>query len=238
MELVYKYYPESRTEYLTNELMRFSQPSVLNDPFECTPTLSNTQLAYLSDISAHIHPFPSDSKDIRNSTRSRFLSQVSNRLDRDLGILSLSRRWDSALMWAHYCSSHTGYCLGFNSSHPFFAAEGLPEFEGAPIQTVVYRNNRVSAFFRKIENPEILELLCTKGLDWAYEEEVRVLRHLSKAKTITDNPKTPNTPAYLFKVPHDALAEIIIGMKASSQLRDELITLGKTLGVPVYISKI
>lgn len=33
----YKYLPIDRKDYLQNEFLRFTQPSDLNDPFECLP---------------------------------------------------------------------------------------------------------------------------------------------------------------------------------------------------------
>ena len=37
MSPVYKYLPPDRKTYLDDELLRFTQPGALNDPFECIP---------------------------------------------------------------------------------------------------------------------------------------------------------------------------------------------------------
>jgi len=37
MPIVYKYLPPDRKTYLDDELLRFTQPGALNDPFECIP---------------------------------------------------------------------------------------------------------------------------------------------------------------------------------------------------------
>ena len=37
MNLYYKYLPPERLSYLDDELLRYTQPIDLNDPFECLP---------------------------------------------------------------------------------------------------------------------------------------------------------------------------------------------------------
>lgn len=36
--IIYKYLPIERLSYLEDELLRITQPSDLNDPFECLPS--------------------------------------------------------------------------------------------------------------------------------------------------------------------------------------------------------
>ena len=38
--ILYKYLPPDRITYFSNELLRFTQPADLNDPFECIPIVS------------------------------------------------------------------------------------------------------------------------------------------------------------------------------------------------------
>src|SRR5262249_27556412 len=42
-----------------------------------------------------------------------------------LGILSLSERWDSLLMWSHYADSHRGLAIGLRTDHGFFQKRDL-----------------------------------------------------------------------------------------------------------------
>ena len=37
-----------------------------------------------------------------------------------LGVLSLSARSDSSVMWSHYADSHRGFLIGFSTEHEFF----------------------------------------------------------------------------------------------------------------------
>src|SRR5438105_1260976 len=44
MPILYKYLPPERITFLNDELLRFTQPGDLNDPFECIPTISKVDL--------------------------------------------------------------------------------------------------------------------------------------------------------------------------------------------------
>jgi hypothetical protein len=48
----YKYLPIERLSYLDNELLRFTQPTDLNDPFECLPQRPSKQefLTMIDDV--------------------------------------------------------------------------------------------------------------------------------------------------------------------------------------------
>src|ERR1700722_17631416 len=37
--LLYKYFPPSRTSFLKERLIRFTQPNMFNDPFDCLPAI-------------------------------------------------------------------------------------------------------------------------------------------------------------------------------------------------------
>uniref|UniRef100_UPI0020CD2CC1 DUF2971 domain-containing protein n=1 Tax=Vibrio cholerae TaxID=666 RepID=UPI0020CD2CC1 len=41
-------------------------------------------------------------------------------IDQSYGILCLSAKEDSLLMWSHYGNSHKGYVIEFDTSHKFF----------------------------------------------------------------------------------------------------------------------
>ncbi len=50
--MYYKYLPIERLSYLDNELLRFTQPTDLNDPFECLPQRPSKQelLSLIDDL--------------------------------------------------------------------------------------------------------------------------------------------------------------------------------------------
>ena len=121
----YKYLPPERISFLTDGLLRFSQPDALNDAFECIPVLSiedarqvleaaieETEAAILDDIFNEGLPRRADWEAFQqrkielqgelNSNPSRlhdlFFRQAKQKINASIGVLCLSKRWDSGLM--------------------------------------------------------------------------------------------------------------------------------------------
>ena len=96
-------------------------------------------------------------EDIRTKTNSRF------------GIVSLAELPNNYLLWSHYSSSHTGFCVGFNSRKLFDATKGM-------LGPVSYQHDLplIDLFGDEIEFGR--KLLFTKGKHWEYEDEYRLVR--------------------------------------------------------------
>lgn len=162
----YKYLPPERIGFLSDGLIRFTPPSDLNDPFECVPIISvqetrevleayikATEAGILDDIinqglprKADWEAFQSRKKELLckleenpNEIRDYFFREAERRINKTIGILSLSKRWNSSLMWAHYCVSHTGFCVGFDRTQPFFQGTD----PSTALQDVIYAANRI-----------------------------------------------------------------------------------------------
>jgi hypothetical protein len=173
MSALYKYLPPERQTFLKDGLLRFSQPSALNDPFECFPALPRAVVEEalshirkrLLEPPAHARGAPREERRKLNRDhlkrarqkieelptagqfRRTFLERGQANMDAKLGVLSLSRRWNSSLMWAHYSSSHAGFCVGFDRDHEFFQQtkrRKTGEFFCAPVH---YSSNRPSIEF-------------------------------------------------------------------------------------------
>lgn len=111
-----------------------------------------------------------------------------------LGILSLSRRSDSQLMFAHYAADHTGVVLEFESNDdPMLRA-------ARPIEYLTTRP--------RITASNILAAIYAKSSDWEYEAEYRVLQ------------KIGNTTYYFNP---DALTGIIFGCRVSTERRQRIL---------------
>lgn len=234
---IYKYLPPERITYLKDELLRFTPPGDLNDPFECYPVMPTKE-----DIIKIINIVASESIEslvkeklskselrrvkneyeikvkseitaVRKNLPNNFLEQFYKRsivgLNQKIGIFSLSRRWDSALMWAHYTNSHKGFCIGFNKDSEYFQIKGNPNDPISMLQPVEYNENRIIVpIERNIKiNPKVM---LTKALDWKYEEEERLVKLLILANKVI---KASPFDLHLFKVPHKIINEIIVGAK-------------------------
>jgi hypothetical protein len=164
-----------------------------------------------------------------------------------VGILSLSQRWDSLLMWSHYADCHRGFLLGLSSSHEFLARGDVTlEKEFPPesisespfvhgVRPVVYTDALPAQLVTKTQGRLLYEDCLYKGNDWAYEQEWRAFRALTPRPSASRGKTLPGFCAHettsfdsfangvtLFDIPPDAIAEIVVGAYASASSRQQV----------------
>lgn len=140
---VFKYLHPGRINILNNQSIRFTQSESLNDRFELRPEFS--QIAHTSDNEylKSMGPFLDQKFGVGSQNelprkamaeclmkiKPSVLQQIDSDVDtssflknfRDtMGVLSLTKRFDNQLMWAHYADSHKGIVLEFDPSSDFF----------------------------------------------------------------------------------------------------------------------
>lgn len=130
----------------------FACPTKLNDPFE----------GYFAFPRESYSNFESPEKleEFRIKIRDDFLSKV--------GILSLSARYDSSVMWSHYADSHSGLCLEFDLE------VAIKKNWGPVLFPVTYSVDCLTAEFSKLSDV-MTASLYHKSKDWIYEEEWRFI---------------------------------------------------------------
>lgn len=137
------------------------------------------------------------------------------------GILSLSLDWKNVLLWSHYSSKHTGFCVGFYG-HKLRRKIG----GGGPI-----------TYFQKEKFPRISPLeeshidqmykrLHYKSIEWSYEKEYRLVKVFF--------PEIPTVKERQFKFSDNDIAEIIIGLKATKEAENDICRIAKKKGIKVY----
>jgi Protein of unknown function (DUF2971) len=232
--IVYKYLSPDRSNVLTNGRIRFTQPAVLNDPFETLPasteyrnTLKNVmpELSQLQKESLNASGYSEE--DVRNNVLSNVLDNVPELFSRYFGILSLSRCRDNILMWSHYADSHQGFVIGFDSENKFFTPSEGKAIDG--LRDVKYSRKGSRPIFPpngldSLNPDEMREwnehIFFTKSEDWAYEQEMRIL-----ALLLTADHKIPGKDGWdicLYSFDSQAVKEIIVGSRASIQTRKTL----------------
>ena len=170
--------------------------------------------------------------DQRPILREKLYADAKKNLDSTMGIFSLSRRWNSTLMWAHYTHSHSGFCIGFDREHEFFKTNNSNKNPKKFIfKPVIYSDKRILIPNRQKNKIEKIDLFLTKSMDWKYEEEERIITSLLNATKVID---TEEVSLSLFYVPHNAIKEIILGMRSSVQLLQNASKLAKKLAIPLY----
>jgi len=238
---VYKYICANRAvEILTNLLIRFSQPSVLNDPLEFKPSLKGLGtraiiektvrrmlLRFEPDSMARIkatYPpeeanriisdFVSEGADLMESQPDKYTKSVKDlyaRLDSDFGVLSLSETPVSALMWSHYAGGGSGFLIEFDARQRWFWDKKTLRDSFNHLRRVGYRD-RTPEYFLNLPDDTAL---YTKTLDWSYEKEWRIIRRLNEAA------KNVGSDGYgkgilLFMIPPDAIKSVVIGYRSTA----------------------
>lgn len=247
--VLYKYLAPSRLDVLEERRIRFTQPAAFNDPFEFRPCIESAvtqghlreyveqnfdeilkrelleypilgQFAPQERMVELLRPLKSRIPELFQLLQSGFLPSVSsaiyNAFNQNVGVLCLSEVPDCLLMWGHYTENHEGFVIGFDGSHPFFSTRRGPEDEFGFLRQVKYCRSRPRVTLADTTGTEWFE---TKCVEWAYEKEWRMLRVLRDAE---NRPEAVPYPICLFSYPADAVAEIIIGLRASRALRDRL----------------
>jgi hypothetical protein len=219
---LYKYVTIDTLKQILFGKIRFTQPSAFNDPFELLPevhipdsfaTKNITMRFALTDKrrTTQIGELSSDFES--NNCNDLFSRDIVKKFNESIGILCLSKNYDSLLMWAHYADKYTGAVIEFDESHEFF--EGKIEVD--------YRNDRqkrdISAYLIAGEPIPISEL-CVKSLQWADEQEVRIVRCLldCKKQEIESN----GFPIYTMELPIECIKSVTLGERISAQHQIEI----------------
>ncbi len=244
-EIIYKYRnwtSEFHKKALTHNQLFLSAPSGFNDPFDCRISKNHHLLdtpkkieAYINNgMNEHFAYLVANKRDIeleKNQLRERLkdLDQYQKEFeeindtntDKYLGVLSLSGRWNSILMWSHYGDFHKGYCIGFDEEKMrntgFFGKGGNVSYSDEVPKIDPFNDDvRQTSFYQT----------HYKAKDWEYEEEYRL------TKLYFDKPD--EEPNRLITIPDECLREVIIGMKASDIQKEEIIDVCKTKNIQVY----
>lgn len=137
------------------------------------------------------------------------------------GVQCFSLDFNIPLNWAHYGHAHTGFCIEYNF-RPLdlaFANERLLD-----AYHVSYTNKLPEVCISEIlltSQQAMQKLLATKTLEWAYEQEIRLI-HYEKQRTLI------NMPNGL------AIKSLIAGANMSSEHIEKLKNIGDELNMPVY----
>lgn len=241
--MLYKYLPKERVDVIENLRIRFTQPTSLNDPFECLPLIdASTEMKaiieshneYLDDL---WYRTPEDERtperlETLNKAKQKAKeaalkelaphaigTQIGHNLSKRFGVLSVSRSDTNLLMWSHYASDNAGYQIGFDENHEFICPRGQNGEKKKP-RPVTY-SSHCSHIAVKNENHQE-KLFCEKPIEWAYEEEERIF-------SILLDPMPPylkdsyRSDIYLADIPKDAIKRIVLGARMNKETEERII---------------
>ena len=211
---LYKYVTMTTlTKILGSRTVRFTQPGALNDPFEMVPEIfapeemDKEQLSVRFDVVAPRRP--EDTVLVNKDVDPEWFSDETSRkirksLDREIGILCLTRNPASLTMWAHYADDYSGALLEFDEEHEFF--HGAIDVE--------YTNERPKRHVEAYMNDIVpIAELCAKSCEWSYESEVRIARRLSDCKRVDDSEPFP---VFVMDLPQECVVSITLGERTTA----------------------
>lgn len=187
---LYKYesFTTQALENLKNHAVYFASPSGFNDPYDCavSPGVKEPSDSDIERIRRYYLAKDNLPEQARNQFQSldaaglrilllrrgqSVLDQAVNDFVSRRGVTCFSERNDSLLMWAHYGGRFKGFCLEFRTDQPPLTkarrvryADEMPEVDIVPLLCT-----------DEEDSSEVLDLYCTKALDWRYEKEWRCI---------------------------------------------------------------
>jgi hypothetical protein len=198
-DLLFKYLGSAphHLDVLRKRLIRFTQPDDLNDPQDCIPgVLPPADVgAFVDGVIARWSQdggLAGLSPQARQSARNTLVAQyeadrealvercfaIVRRNINEAGVLSLTTSNENLVLWAHYADGHRGFVLGLRPGYaPMVRRPGDMLGEGE-LRPVVYTPTRAVVAIDELELAP--DTLFQKQDRWAYEDEWRVVRRLSR----------------------------------------------------------
>ncbi len=213
---LYKYTSVSTLRHILNGSIRFTQPGAFNDPFELLPELivppdyNVKQINIQFDVKGARRPSIGDEIQVvpDGATTSDIVSRsILSELNSKLGIVCLCRNDKSLLMWSHYADQYTGAMVEFDGSHEFFEAP-------VPVEYSVQRPIRDITLYASPRQPIPVAELCTKSREWAYEDEVRVIRTLEDCEN-SGGSDPRGFPIFTKKIPLECIKSVTLGERTT-----------------------
>ena len=235
---LYKYRPnnEHTLRLLEYQEFYFSFPEDFNDPFDCRVLFDCEgdaddwrRLAESMNI-----PIELRRKAMETLSSVGYDSQAikkmyeNNYLKKSFLVYCLSEIRDNILMWSHYTNSHYGICIGFDaiiqknslcimriapnlnrhldSDYNYFLNISKVEYQDQYPQSYDFFNN---------ETKDLFAFWTTKGKDWKYEKEHRIIFPCKD-----ENEK-------IIKFNKSALKEVILGSKVDESYKKQVLNIIK-----------
>jgi hypothetical protein len=119
-------------------------------------------------------------------------------------------------MWAHYADSHQGFVVEFDPESPFFKQQFGPNDDFRHLRKVIYREERPAVVLTEMKD---FSPFLTKGQDWSYETEWRMMMPLGDAsRIIGEGP----TAGHLFAFPRSMVRGVIFGCRMAESKKTEI----------------
>ena len=176
-------------------------------------------LALRGELSATIAQVTMDARSRVPDFQSMAQQVLHSAIPKALGVLCLSASARHPLMWAHYSDSHRGALLEFDERHVCFNRQGKAPNHLGRLRRVHYSDSR--PILGDDHGGEADEFVLTKALEWAYEQEFRMVVPLQSVDRTIEDERAGSI--HLIDVPAEALRSITLGCRASSTFESDVI---------------
>lgn len=181
-DTLYKYVDLKGLEsILINHTLKFTNPKDFNDPFEFHDNLVDRKMSAKHQLES----LKKYGKDLTKESIRRYKDQVrletgdapDNHIARlfekkkqTTYVTCFSELDNNPLMWSHYADKHKGACIGFNT-------ESLrSDYKiDSYFSKVKYYRKIVTKSLSKYRDTAIEHWISSKGKDWEYEKEIRIV---------------------------------------------------------------
>jgi len=211
--------------------IRGTQPLLFNDPFESKPYITamppKEMMERVSKVeSERMHLSDEErvailrvSEDPKHAAAA--MAMMMTLFGAGVGILSLTEKRDNLLMWAHYAAEHTGYVIGFDTTHQYWNNFGdeTGNDHASVLRKVDYSDRRPSP--GHVAAVTRTEMYFTKSREWQYEQEWRVFRVLEQADHVIGLEN--DLPICLFNYPKESVREVLVGCRASEETENAIV---------------
>lgn len=233
---LYKYRPDNRhtLDIIKHQELYFSFTEDFNDPFD-----SRVLVAHFSgnesqwNANAEKYDIPEDIK------RGAMKTFESLKFDGDkirevyekqkfktFIVYCMSEIKDNILLWGHYTNCHRGVCLGFETSahrNTLCLRMNDPKLDAflegtysrfLPLLEVKYQCDYPEPYdIFQGKTDDLTKFLITKGKDWKYEQERRIILPYAEINT------------RVLHYDRSALKEVILGRNMSNTFKSDIISL-------------
>lgn len=204
---------------------------LINLPAEYLNYLKNKTLGDLMREINFKDLFKNDLQQMPNHISRANLSMpkiLKDKFAEQFGILSLTKKKDNLIMWAHYAKNHEGFVIEFNTQHPFFNQTKNEADKIRKLYEVRYVKERpvMTLYTPEMPNGEFLQYLMdniflSKSKDWKNEKEWRIILELKDATEVFQK---NDSIIHLFQFPENLIKSVYLGVRMPISVIIHLIT--------------
>ena len=233
MKVLYKYVSSERVLTCLPEVgdgtLRGTQPSALNDPFECATTKEfieedsdkgNRQLSVvLTNIHDNTPVSEADVVEARERYGSLYMRELmSQQLSRRFGVISFASNPYDPLMWSHYTVDGSGFVIAYDITElkSLCCAEDW-------LRPIHYSKKPpfISAYPVLSDAGNILIFLACKSDQWMHEQEWRLIVELN-ATIGTGHRDAHDQSINLLRIPNRAVSEVFYTERTPKEVVEEI----------------